>query len=61
MWVYDLVGMLDKIYDTPAYIQDHPDPHLAFSRLEETVEVRKKKESLAHPSLFIFNIHNLAR
>ncbi|KAG2221341.1 hypothetical protein INT45_014025 [Circinella minor] len=38
MWVYDLVGMLDKIYDTPAYIQDHPDPHLAFSRLEETVE-----------------------
>ncbi|KAI9243823.1 hypothetical protein BDA99DRAFT_529801 [Phascolomyces articulosus] len=38
MWVYDLVGMLDKIYDNPAYVQDHPDPHLAFSRLEETVE-----------------------
>ncbi|KAI9496068.1 hypothetical protein BDB00DRAFT_927113 [Zychaea mexicana] len=37
-WVYDLVGMLDKIYENPAYLEDHADPMLAFSRLEETVE-----------------------
>ena len=56
MWVYDLVGMLDKIYDTPAYIQDHPDPHLAFSRLEETVEV--KTNILL---CYFFNIYNVER
>ena len=37
-WVYDLVGMLDKIYENPAYLEDHADPQMAFLRLEETVE-----------------------
>ncbi|KAG0163815.1 hypothetical protein DFQ28_011189 [Apophysomyces sp. BC1034] len=37
-WVSDLVGMLDKIYENPAFLEDHPDPLQEFARLEETVE-----------------------
>ncbi|KAF7728272.1 hypothetical protein EC973_006446 [Apophysomyces ossiformis] len=37
-WVTDLVGMLDKIYENPAFLEDHPDPLQEFARLEETVE-----------------------
>ncbi|KAI7868232.1 hypothetical protein BDF14DRAFT_1881026 [Spinellus fusiger] len=37
-WVGDLVGMLDKIYENPAYLEDHADPLQEFVRLEETIE-----------------------
>ncbi|CDS04773.1 hypothetical protein LRAMOSA07303 [Lichtheimia ramosa] len=37
-WVYGLVAMLDKIYENPAYQEDHSDPLLTLTRLEETVE-----------------------
>lgn len=43
-WVYGLVAMLDKIYENPAYQEDHSDPLLTLTRLEETVEVIKRKE-----------------
>lgn len=37
-WVNDLVGMLDKIYENPAYLEDHADPMTEFLRLEDTVQ-----------------------
>ncbi|KAI9005425.1 hypothetical protein CLU79DRAFT_841103 [Phycomyces nitens] len=37
-WVADLVGMLDKIYENTAYIEDHADPLQEFILLEETIE-----------------------
>ncbi|KAI9316096.1 hypothetical protein BX666DRAFT_2028321 [Dichotomocladium elegans] len=37
-WVYSLVNILDKIYENPAYQEDHSDPFLTLTRLEVTVE-----------------------
>ncbi|OAD78410.1 hypothetical protein PHYBLDRAFT_69648 [Phycomyces blakesleeanus NRRL 1555(-)] len=37
-WVADLVGMLDKIYENTAYLEDHADPLQEFILLEETIE-----------------------
>lgn len=36
--------MLDKIYENPAYQEDHSDPLLTLTRLEETVEVIKRQD-----------------
>ncbi|KAI9317539.1 hypothetical protein BX666DRAFT_2026816 [Dichotomocladium elegans] len=37
-WVDELVSMLDKIYENPAYREDHPDPLRSFSRLKEALQ-----------------------
>ncbi|KAG0169801.1 hypothetical protein DFQ30_003238, partial [Apophysomyces sp. BC1015] len=37
-WVQDIVSLLDRIYENPAYVEDHENPLVAFEQLEETVE-----------------------
>ncbi|KAI8391683.1 uncharacterized protein BYT42DRAFT_204279 [Radiomyces spectabilis] len=37
-WVADIVTMLDRIYDNPAYLEDHDSPLREFASLEEVVK-----------------------
>lgn len=40
-WISDLIAMLDKIYENPAYLEDHANPIQQLHNLEEVVEVRR--------------------
>ncbi|SAL95680.1 hypothetical protein [Absidia glauca] len=37
-WISDLIAMLDKIYENPAYLEDHANPIQQLHNLEEVVE-----------------------
>ncbi|CAO3587279.1 unnamed protein product [Absidia cylindrospora] len=37
-WISDLIAMLDKIYENPAYLEDHANPLHQLHNLEEVVE-----------------------
>ncbi|KAI8098717.1 uncharacterized protein BX664DRAFT_354245 [Halteromyces radiatus] len=37
-WISDLIAMLDKIYENPAYLEDHANPVQQLLNLEEVVE-----------------------
>ncbi|CAO3615559.1 unnamed protein product [Cunninghamella echinulata] len=37
-WVFDIVYMLDRIYDDPLYLEKYPNPHQKFKDLEVSIE-----------------------
>ncbi|CAO3646459.1 unnamed protein product [Cunninghamella echinulata] len=37
-WISDIIAMLDKIYENPAYLEDHANPLQQLHNLEEVVE-----------------------
>jgi hypothetical protein len=41
-FIHEIVGILEKMYENPAYIEDHPRPLEPFHLLEETVAVKIK-------------------